>query len=242
MCFVCFELCCVLWLRWWGEEKMPLGQVCREAQKEPEGTARSWHWLSCESLDLNFDSNIFNTGHKCALWVKWHWIVVISLSLRWRCGAYTCTRIFFLRCNCLRPMCFRRRIYWETFFGLHIILIHSLMKVYLSHPKNFEIWGEIYETFDTQSRNTSDLLCFDEGSQREGMLHFKRSQTYIILCYLFIRNSQEEADKVAGKVADEVARNPEWQNSTRVAEILQFKNRRVSCTCVVAPTNAFFAN
>ena len=50
----------------------------------------------------------------------------------------------------------------------------------------------------------------------------------------------EEVDKVAGKVADEVARNPGWQNSTRVAEILQFKNRRVSCTCVVAPTNAFF--
>ena len=37
------------------------------------------------------------------------------------------------------------------------------------------------------------------------MLHFKRSQTYIILCYLFIRNSQEEADKVAGKVAGKVA-------------------------------------
>ena len=49
----------------------------------------------------------------------------------------------------------------------------------------------------------------------------------------------EEADKVAGMVADEVARNPGWQNSTRVAEILQFKSRRVSCTCVVAPTNAF---
>ena len=79
------------------------------------------------------------------------------------------------------------------------------------------------------------------------MLDFKRSQTYIILCYFFIRNSQdmemvvmEEADKVAGKVADEVARNPGWQNSTRVAKSLQFKNRRVSCTCVVAPTNAFF--
>ena len=143
--------------------------------------------------------------------------------------------------------CVLGSIHWETFFGRHIILIHSLMKVYyLSQPKNFEIWGKIYETFDTQSRNTSDLWCFDEGSQREGMLHFKRSQTYIILCYLFIRNSQdmemvvmEEADKVAGKVADEVARNPGWQNSTRVAEILQFKNRRVSCTCVVAPTNAF---
>ena len=150
---------------------MPLGQVCREAQKEPEGTARSWHWLSCESSDLNFHWNIFNIGHKCALWVKWHWIVVISLSLRWRYGAYTCTRIFFLRCNCLRPMCFRkytlRNLFWSSHY-LNLQFGESL----LSFPTE-KLWNlreNLWNFWHTIKGNVRTLLNFDKRPQIQGIV------------------------------------------------------------------------